>query len=502
MRITATDLYGYHRPSECDLRIYLRHKGEREDPAGPYEEVLWRLAERHERAHLATFPTVLDLSAGTREERERQTQEGVKGGAPVIYQAALRATTRFDRTEVEVAGDPDFLINESGKYIIRDSKISRRINERDHPEIFRQLELYGWLYQRVFSNAPLRLEVHRGTGDLVEIPYDEGRAALELVHEILHLKQAATEPYSPVGWTKCLGCGFYGRCWPRAERGREVALVSGVDQGLARALHRDGIRTIDDFLARFDEGRLAEYQRPWGKGTQRVGKRAAAILRNAGALAAGKEIWLHLPDFPVTPNYVMFDIEGLPPQLDELEKIYLWGLQVYGERPSRYQAATAGFGVDGDRHGWEGFLAMTKGIFAEYGDLPFVHWHHYERVRLDMYVERFGDPDGVAARVRGNLLDLLPITQRTLALPLPSYSLKVVERYVGFKRNLEEAEGEWAMARYIEATETENAGQREAIMGEILSYNQEDLAATWAVLTWLKSKSADIGHTQNRRITD
>lgn len=490
MRVTATDFYSYHRPSECDLRVYLRHKGEKEDPPGPYDEVIRRLADLHERSHLATFPSVVDLSAGTREERERQTKEAVKGGAPVIYQTALRGTAAIEGSNVEVVGDPDFLISDSGRYIIRDSKISRRINERDHPEIFRQLELYAWLYEQVFGHAPIRLEVCRGTGDLVEIPYDGGRAALELVREIFRLKQAEKEPYSPVGWSKCGGCGFQGRCWPRAEKEHSVALISGVDQGLALALHRDGVRTMEDFLARFDETRLAEYQRPWGRGVQRVGRRAVSILRNAHALASGREIPLQPPDLPAVPNCVMFDLEGLPPQFDELEKIYLWGLQVYGERPSPYTAATAGFGVDGDRGGWEDFLARANRIFEDYGDLPFVHWTNYERSRLDMYIERFGDRDGIAARVHHNLLDLFAITQNALVLPLPSYSLKVVENYVGFKRTLDEAEGQWAMARYIEATETENIEQRERIMGEILAYNEEDLAATWAVLTWLRSKSA------------
>jgi len=45
------------------------------------------------------------------------------------------------------------------------------------------------------------------------------------------------------------------------------------------------------------------------------------------------------------------------------------------------------------------------------------------------------------------------------------------------------------MAKYIEAVETEDLGQREAVMNEILDYNREDLEATWAVLKWLKSKS-------------
>jgi predicted RecB family nuclease len=44
------------------------------------------------------------------------------------------------------------------------------------------------------------------------------------------------------------------------------------------------------------------------------------------------------------------------------------------------------------------------------------------------------------------------------------------------------------MAKYIEATELEDAVARDEVMDEILKYNEEDLAATWHVLQWLKSK--------------
>jgi predicted RecB family nuclease len=42
------------------------------------------------------------------------------------------------------------------------------------------------------------------------------------------------------------------------------------------------------------------------------------------------------------------------------------------------------------------------------------------------------------------------------------------------------------MAKYIEATESEDEARREALMDEILAYNREDLEATWAVLEWLR----------------
>ena len=53
--------------------------------------------------------------------------------------------------------------------------------------------------------------------------------------------------------------------------------------------------------------------RPWGLKTKRVGKRAGYILRMASALASGEELLIQRPDVPEHPNYVMFDLEGLPP---------------------------------------------------------------------------------------------------------------------------------------------------------------------------------------------
>ena len=182
----------------------------------------------------------------------------------------------------------------------------------------------------------------------------------------------------------------------------------------------------------------------------------------------------------------MFDLEGMPPRLDELEKVYLWGLQVFGEDPGPFLAATAGFAPHGDRDGWEAFLAEAEAIFQRYGDIPFVHWASYERTKVDLYLSRYGDRDGVADRVKRNLVDLLPITQDSVALPVPSYGLKQVERVVGFRRTLDEYGGDWSMARYIEATETKDAELRAEIMEEILAYNREDLEATWAVLRWLQ----------------
>jgi len=488
MILTATDLYTYLRPSKCDLRIYLKHRGEEEAPPGPYEEVLRKLGIKHEQSHLKTFPSYVDLSSGTIDQREHQTKESVAQGALVLYQPVLRARMVLDDIDCEIIGEPDYLIHEQGRYIVRDSKISRRITEKDHPEILHQLEIYGWLFKQNFGQPPLCLQVHSGTGDIVDLPYGGGLMALNTFREILALKLAGVEPFHPVGWSKCSGCGYNYRCWPKAVDSRDVAIVYKVDQGLVIALREKGIRTFNELLGAFDEASLAEFKRLRGGRPTRVGKDAVLIMRMARAMAQG-EFLLQPPNLPEYPNYVMFDLEGIPPHLDEANKIYLWGLQVFGDRPSKFQAAEAGFGKDGDREGWEKFLRRAKVIFAEYGDIKFVHWHRYEADNIANYVKRYGDPDGIAAQVQANLLDLHPITQNSIALPLPSYSLKVVEKYIGFQRTLPEGAGDWAMARYIEATEMEDEDLRAQVLDQIKTYNREDLEATWAILKWLKSKS-------------
>ncbi len=489
MRLTASDFYTRHRPSECDLRVYLHSHGEPEEPDSPYEELIRRLGNRHEKSHLQTFPNFADLSIIDDSSLESRTRAAVAAKAPVIYQPQLRAALTLDGISCEVVGRPDFLILDAENYIIRDSKVSRRISEDDHPEIILQLQLYGWLYRQMFGADPARLEVHNGANQIVTVADDGGNQALAELKRILHLKLASLAPYSPVGWTKCGQCSFHKRCWTAAENKKDVALVAGIDQGLARSLYEIDIHNIKDFIVSFDEDRLSDFKKHHGDKLQRVGKRARSILTMAKAMETGEEIILAKPIIPLHSNYVMFDLEGLPPHLDDFEKIYLWGMQIFGETPAPFMPAIADFGSDGDRKCWLDFLSKAKQIFDSHGDLPFVHWHDYEKTKIKMYIDRFGDPIGIADRVLRNLLNILPITRDCIALPLSSYSLKVVEQYIGFKRTQEEYGGDWSMAKYIEAIETEDKELRQQVMDEILLYNQEDLAATWAVFQWLMRKA-------------
>ena len=73
MIFTATDIYDLHRPSPCELRVFLKHTGEPEAEPGPFAELLRDLGERHEQAHLATLGPYEDVTEDDFGERNART---------------------------------------------------------------------------------------------------------------------------------------------------------------------------------------------------------------------------------------------------------------------------------------------------------------------------------------------------------------------------------------------------------------------------------------------
>ena len=159
MRVAAADFYLLHKPSECERRVYLREQGIEEAKLSPFDEVILELGRRHEEAHLRTFAEVHDISDGTPADRKERSAQALADKAPVIYQASLSATADVAGRALTLAGDPDFLVWAGDGYVVRDTKLARNPTRRDNPEIFAQLELYGWLLEQVTGSPPFGLEI-------------------------------------------------------------------------------------------------------------------------------------------------------------------------------------------------------------------------------------------------------------------------------------------------------------------------------------------------------
>jgi predicted RecB family nuclease len=178
MRLTASDIFNLYRPTLCALRIYLREQHIPEAEPGVLEQILQTLGQRHEQSHLATLGAYEDLGSVSPDLRVQQTLEAVRNHVPVIYQGELAYDATVEGIRVTVVGRPDFLILDGDAYLIRDSKLTRKVDDKHHVEIGLQLQLYGWLFRQLVGKPAKRLEVHAGGGDIIEVPYDGGTAAL------------------------------------------------------------------------------------------------------------------------------------------------------------------------------------------------------------------------------------------------------------------------------------------------------------------------------------
>src|ERR1039458_8702371 len=91
-----------------------------------------------------------------------------------VYQPAFVVRHRIAGTDVEIVGAPDFLIFDGDGYVIRDCKLSRRIEAEIHPEIIVQVQLYGWLFERSTGSRAKELQVYSGMKEIVDIGDDGG----------------------------------------------------------------------------------------------------------------------------------------------------------------------------------------------------------------------------------------------------------------------------------------------------------------------------------------
>jgi predicted RecB family nuclease len=271
MAFAASEFHRYYQLKPCALRVYLHAKGIKAAEPDAYHQLLVKLGERHEQRHLNQFGNYFDARGDVEE-----TKKAVARGEAVIYQPEMKVS---HPDHGDVVGRPDFFIQENAGYVIRDCKLSRRFNEDDHPEIFRQLELYGWLYEQTFGSPPVRLEAHMGDGQTQIVPHQSARA-LEVMGMIRKIKQLSEEPFEAIGWSKCLDCGYNEFCWTRAKEKHAVAMLPGVDQGLARVLHGQQINSYDDLLSKYDEGTLAEVDTEVGGKLRKVRNAAQKILHH------------------------------------------------------------------------------------------------------------------------------------------------------------------------------------------------------------------------------
>ena len=473
MSISVEDIVDYLAPSKCDKRVYLRaHGAPSANSESEFDVYLHELSKQHKCTYLSQLGYVLDLRELPLMERIFATMTAIDQGAPIIIGALFAKGTPFAGTSVEFIGGPDVLCREGDGYVLRHVSIAHDVSMNEHPELFAKMQLCEWLYLESTRQNPVRSELVNGAGQVTVPALPVETHGLRHACEIVMARQAAVQPYSPVGWSKCHRCDFKEYCWSEAQKSEDVSLLYGVEQAMAHALRKAGAASVPQLVERLDEDSLASVQFSAGGKQQRIGQRARTILTMGRSMIENRPILMASPNLPRSDTVVMLDLEGVPQILGSAARIYLWGMQVFGPEPGAYTSNLA-VSIGDDEAAWDGFLRHLKTIFDKHGDVPVLHWHTYEQSHIEHYVTRYGDERGIVKQLLSNLVDLLPLVRNSVCLPIPSYSIKLVEQWAGFRRKHQQRDGTWAIRQFMQLSSPGDRAHKESIIEELESYNQE-----------------------------
>jgi predicted RecB family nuclease len=349
----------------------------------------------------------------------------------------------------------------------------------------------------------------------------------------------------PIAVSECDGCGWHDWCYEQMESSGDISLLPGMKVGKRFKYLARGVTTLrelaslDSRTARLiadgvdleyfaNKGRVANPSTPVTDLLAGRPKQAERLVAAGIATAAD----VALID-PLTAAFRDSGLGDLPQQIDNA-RARIGPSPAYRRRGvDRVVVPRADIEVDVDMENvndgcylWGTLLNVrdTSGAPAsEY--LPFFSWNLDTRVgeieeflgfwnwfsdlrteaartgttfraycysqgaengQLRRLAERCGLKDDVEEFIQSEQwVDLLPIVRDHLITGLPSMGLKTVAPLAGFAWRGDDAGGDSAMVRYVEATTDPDPLLRSEARRWILDYNQDDVRATAALREWL-----------------
>ncbi|HEX6867178.1 MAG TPA: TM0106 family RecB-like putative nuclease, partial [Candidatus Limnocylindrales bacterium] len=197
-----------------------------------------------------------------------------------------------------------------------------------------------------------------------------------------------------------------------------------------------------------------------------------------------------------SPGDLSFDIEGDPFALDDgLD--YLFGVsEADGTFHAFWSRDDAGeFSLAGERRAFEAFIDFVMARLAVDPDLHVYHYAPYEPTALKRLMGRYATrEDEVDHLLRaGVLVDLLRVVRQSLRASVDSYSIKRLEAFYGFERQLDLRDAGSSIVAFEQWLEL-GEGERPAAdhLERIERYNEDDVISNRLLRDWLEGRRVEL----------
>ncbi len=472
-------LFHYQR---CRRRVYLDSYGDPalKDPPSDYFVKLRQDSADHRQRILAEFGT---LSRPTHERDDwdtaaRATLQLMQAGAETIYRGTLVA----DGPEgVRFRSRPDVLMRQEGESWLGNwyyVPFNIKMGKKAKPE-----------YQLVAAYSAYVLAEMQGVWPETSwLQLKEKRRAVDLERYVPKLQAALDDcltdgggilnlPQPPevfISRSRCDMCPWLSHCYQEAIAQNHLSLLPGVTMARYPVLESLGITTVESLAMAKPYQLASDLNVEWPVTEKMIFQAQANWQGMAIARLHTNTFRLSPQDLPTTEIELYFDIEAAP----DKDLIYLHGvLVVNNSTQEKTFHALLAESPEYEETAWFEFLALVD----SYPNSPIYHFCPYEAQTVRRLGQLYGMAGMDVEKLLARFVDIHKRVVDAVALPVESYALKHLARWMGFEWRDQEANGAQSICWYDDWLTT---GDR-TYLNTILRYNEDDCQATYRVKDWL-----------------
>ena len=474
MLLNAELLLNYQR---CSRRAFLDLYGDisQRDPPSDYLLKLLQDSQSNQRSLLADQAVLQPRYASRDWDAGAQaTLALMQQGVERIYQGVLLTE---GPQGVTLVSNPDLLVKRSGEshfgdwlYEPTEIKLGKRPKlEYQIVTAFHMLVLAQ--VQGAWSESAWLMLRERGAYavDLWEM-VPRMQAILEECIQVLSRSEA---PEVFIARNRCSLCHWFGHCYAIAKTDHHLSLLPGVTPTRYLQLQALNLTTVKG-VAEMSAAQLAPLPGFGSETAHKLVRQARSTLHNRALLIESITNPNFLDEVPTAPVELYFDIEAEP----ALNLVYLHGVLVV----DRQAQSETFYSLLAERPEdevlvWEQFLDLVW----QYPTAPIFHFCPFEVQTVERLAKLYGTPPQRIRPLLTRFVDLHERVTRMVTLPVESYALKPIARWLGFDWRDPSANGAQSIYWYAQWLST---GDR-TYLDAILTYNEDDCRATYHAKDWL-----------------
>lgn len=302
---------------------------------------------------------------------------------------------------------------------------------------------------------------------------------LEKLAGLIHTLEHPIIPEVFISRQKCSVCRWYLYCYNSAQSEKHLSLVPGITPSRYEKLKSLNLTTLES-LAKTSSDLLAPFPEFSEEIAQQLIQQARSLWQNRPFLLhqfsssnTFDELYQKIKKHPLE---IYFDIEAEP----DLNLDYLHGILVV-DRVNNQDIFYPFLAENPEEEGliWSKFLDQL----SLYSDAPIYHFCDYEVKTVKRLAKLYKTPPSIYHSLLSRFVDIHQIVTQSVTLPVESYSLKSMARWMGFQWRDPLANGAQCVCWYEQWLKT---GDRQFLQS-IMIYNEDDCRATYHVKNWLEN---------------